>query len=104
MRVMNVSRHRGDLSRGEGRLNFPHGPTQKHPRKSILNVHRAGSHGVKPYPCRNHDAVDRMRNATVAEHDALWGETRESLRAIAKSRGITGYGKWTKGQLIEALS
>lgn len=82
---------RGDLPRNEGARNYPYGPTARHARKSIFNVHADQAHGQRAYPTRNHDAFDL---------DSL---NRDGLRTLAKQRGIKGYGRMSVGSLREAL-
>jgi hypothetical protein len=84
---------RGDLPRNEGARNYPYGPTARHARKSIFNVHADLAHGQRAYPTRNHTATDTR----------LDGLNRDALRGLAKQRGIKGWGKMTVAQMKEAL-
>lgn len=77
----------GELRRNEGRQNWPYGPTAKHSHTGVLALKRARERTRRDYTQPNYDAL-----------------TRDDLRALAKQRGLTGYGKMSKPQLIEVLS
>jgi hypothetical protein len=85
---------RGDLPRNEGRRNFPYGPQQKHARRSIL---AAGSNTYDKYGAeRLLHARDGVKRVMLA------AKTRDELRAICKAQNVTGYGRMTKAELVEA--
>lgn len=70
----------GTMRRGEGRNNFPYPRAGSGMRPSLIHF------GTKP---------------EEPDYAAL---TRDQLRAVAKERGLTGYGKMNKAQLIEAVT
>lgn len=80
----------GSLKRGEGHHNHPYG-ARPGASKSILRVHADGARNKYP-------------RATGVIDPSLSGMTRDGLRRLAKARGLSGYGKMNKEQLIEVLS
>lgn len=77
----------GNAVRGEGRNNFPYGP-RPGARRSILTLHA------------------RLAKRAAAEPEPVDYEsmTRDGLRAVAKGKGLTGYGRMNKAELIAAVS
>lgn len=69
-------------------LNHPYGPLEKHPHRGVLALQKDRNR-VRRYPVRKPD---------------LDGMNREELRAVAKQRGMKGYGKMSAPQLREALA
>ena len=78
---------------------FPNGPVRKHPRASVLTLHRRQ---IKADVRRQ---IKRMR----AEHAKpvmarVLPNTLLGLRAEAKAVGLKGYSKMSKAELQEVLS
>lgn len=81
---------RGRVRRGEGRNNFGYGPLTG--SVGVLTLHKQAERRRKVYGATPH---------TVADLEAM---TRDELRALAKERGLSGYGKLNKAGLVEVLS
>ena len=77
----------GNVRRGEGRNNFQYGPQTTSP--SILAIRRKAERPRKYGACSTREKYEAM--------------TRDELRAVAKEKGLTGYGKMNKEALIEAV-
>ena len=84
-----LRRSNGDLARSEGIRNWAHGPIQSGVHPSILSIRRN---------------ADRPRTAPPATGRALYeAMTRDELRGVAKAKGLTGYGRMNKEQLVKAV-
>lgn len=80
----------GNVHRGEGRNNFTYpGQTPGKMRKGVLTLH--------------HEAT-RPRRTDKPSVEALEAMTRDELRALAKDRGLAGYGRLNKAGLVEVLA
>ena len=80
----------GDLARSEGNRNWTYGPLFGRSR-SILSIHADAARPRRDY------------GSTGGTPD-FESMTRDGLRALAKEKGLSGYGKMNKAQLIEAVS
>lgn len=85
---------RGDLPRNEGRRNFPYGPTIRHASPSIFAL---GSNTPDKY-----GAERMLHSRDGAKRVLLEGMSRDELRSVCKAQNVTGYGKMTKAELVEA--
>lgn len=77
----------GDLARTEGARNYPYGP-RPGARRSLASIHRDAARPRREY-------------GGTPDYEAM---TRDGLRALAKEKGLSGYGRMNKAELIEAVS
>lgn len=75
----------GRVQRGPGRNNFPYGPVTKSPRLESLHKHAAR-------PRRSYE--------TTPDYASM---NRDELRVAAKERGVEGWHKMNKAQLLAGL-
>lgn len=80
----------GEIVRSGGPENYAYGPVTT--SKGVLTMHREAER-----PRRVYASTAR----SVADLEAM---TRDELRALAKDRGLTGYGKLNKAGLVGLLS
>jgi len=79
---------KGHVRRGQGRNNFPYGPGPTHVSPSILTLHRRAARPRRTY-------------GTVADYASM---NRDELRVAAKERGVEGWHKMNKAQLLAAVT
>lgn len=78
------------IKRAEGPLNFPYG-ARPGASPSILNVHERGAR----------QSLSGSITVPPLDYEQM---TRDELRALAKHKGLTGYGKMNKAELVAAVS
>lgn len=101
-RVMHEFKH-GELRQGAGK-----GPTVKDPKQAIaIALHEAGATNQES-PAKNRANLRRTkskeRRGETARDEAEGRETRASLYAEARKRGIPGRSTMSKEQLKRALA
>jgi len=79
---------KGVVRRGQGRNNFPYGPGPTHVSTSILTLHRRAARPRRTY-------------GTVPDFESM---NRDQLRVAAKERGVEGWHKMNKAQLLAAVT
>lgn len=78
----------GNIRRGQGRNNFPYGPGPTHVHPSVLTLHR---HATRP----------RRAYGITPDFESM---NRDELRVAAKERGVEGWHKMNKAQLLAAVT
>lgn len=68
-------------------LNYPYGPMEKHPSTGVLTLQKQRERTRRDYSAPDLSAMNR-----------------EALRALAKERGVKGYGHMTTARLREVLA